>query len=103
MNSFAILAAAAAFGAVQAPIDIDAPPSAVVQLGDLDLGSAHGKSVLKHRIASAIEEVCGSYANVTESSELDRIGMCRVAARQSADDQLAARPSTLRLASNISR
>ena len=107
MTKFTILAAAAlalsgAAGA-ETPINIDAPRSALVQLGDLDLASAHGRSLLNRRVAIAIEDVCGSYANVTEPSESDRIDTCRLVARQSADRQLAARATTLKLAATRDR
>jgi UrcA family protein len=77
--------------------------TAKVIIGDLDLASDHGKSVLKHRIAGAIEEVCGSYANVTDWNELESIDACRRAARQSADQQLAARSDMLKLAGDDRR
>jgi UrcA family protein len=102
MTKFALLAAAAATVSSAAlaadSIAIDAPHTAVVRLGDLDLTSVRGRSLLERRIADAIEEVCGSYANVTEPSEMDNIGSCRIAAKQSAESQLAGRSSTLKLA-----
>ena len=55
------------------------------------------------RIAGAIEQVCGSFANVREWSEEDRIIHCRADARQSADRQLAQRPTDQRLALNVKR
>jgi UrcA family protein len=105
MTNFTIFAAAlaASGAAVQAPVNVDASRSAVVQIGDLDLASDHGKSVLKHRIASAIEEVCGSYANVTDWNELESIDACRASAKQSADQQLAARSDMLKLAGDDRR
>jgi UrcA family protein len=101
MTKFSIFVAALALSGgarAETPINVDAPRSAVVRIGDLDLASAYDRSVLNRRIASAIEEICGSYAGVTEPSETDRIDACRVVARQSADRQLAARLTTLQLA-----
>lgn len=101
MIKFATFLAAIALAAsaqAEAPINVDAPRTAVVRLNDLNLASFRGRSMLKVRIAGAIEEVCGSYANVTEASEADSIGACRAAARQSADRQLAALSTTLELA-----
>jgi UrcA family protein len=101
MTKFAFFAAAVILTAAaqaETPINIDEPRSAVVQLGDLNLASPQGRSALNHRVASAIEEVCGSYSNVTEPSEIDRIDACRMAARQSADRQLAERSTNLKLA-----
>ena len=101
MTKLAIFAAAIAISTAaraEEPINIDALRSATVQVGYLDLASARGQAVLKVRIAGAIEEVCGSYANVTEPTEGDRIDGCRVDARRSADEQLAARASAIKLA-----
>lgn len=71
---------------------------AVVSYADLDLASAQGQRVLKRRLSGAIEEVCGSFANVTEYSEEARIIQCRGVAWASADRQLAARPLDQKLA-----
>lgn len=82
-----------------APISVTAPLNqAVVSYADLDLGSAAGKRLLDRRIASAIEDVCGSFANVREHYEEVRISQCRAEARQSADRQFAQRTTEPRLA-----
>ena len=87
-----------------APISVTAPiDRAVVSYADLDLGSVAGKRILGRRIAGAIEQVCGSFNNVSEWSEEDRIIHCRADARQSADRQLAELPSDQRLALNAKR
>lgn len=71
---------------------------AVVSYADLDLASTQGQRILKRRLAGAIEEVCGSFANVTEYSEEQRVTQCRGAAWESADRQLAARPADQKFA-----
>ena len=106
MTNFAILAAALALSAAaqaETPINIEASRSAVVHVRDLNIDSVHGRSVLNRRIASAVEEVCGSYANVTEPSEVDGIDACRIVARKSADRQLAVRSTDLQLAASHDR
>ena len=97
VTTAALLALSAAVQA-ETPINVDAPRTALVQVGDLSLSTAHGRLLLNRRIAVAIEEVCGSYAGVNEPSETDRIDGCRIAARRSADRQLAMRTTTLKLA-----
>lgn len=76
---------------------------AVVPYADLDLGSFAGKRTFSRRLASAIEQVCGSFDNVREHYEEDQIIRCRADARHSADRQLAQRRGGPQLALNIGR
>ncbi len=76
---------------------------AVVSYADLDIASALGQRLLKRRLAGAIEDVCGSFANVTEWSDERRVKRCRGSAWESADRQLAARPAGQKLALVIAR
>lgn len=71
---------------------------AVVSYADLDIASAQGQRILKRRLAGAIEDVCGSFANVTEWSVELQVKHCRRAAWASADRQLAVRPTDQKLA-----
>ena len=49
------------------PISVTAQrDQAVVSYADLDIASAAGKRMLDHRVSGAIEQVCGSFANVRE-------------------------------------
>ena len=73
----------------ETPMNNDGADTVRVQLGDLNLSTVRGRSLLKRRIAGAIEDVCGSYASVTNLIEVARTDECRIAARQSADRQLA--------------
>lgn len=76
---------------------------AVVSYADLNLASAQGQRTLKRRLSGAIEEVCGSFANVTEYSEEIHVTRCRAAAWKSADRQLSARPTDQKLALVLGR
>ena len=102
----AALAALPAVATAQssAPISVTARLNqATVSYADLDIGSSAGKRMLNRRIAWAIEEVCGSFANVREYYEEEHIIHCRAEARHSVDRQLALRPATQRLALNVPR
>lgn len=94
---------AAAFAQQGATTVTAARDRAVVSYADLDMASAQGQRLLKRRLAGAIEEVCGSFANVTEYDEESRVKHCRGAAWESADRQLAARPNDPKLALIIAR
>jgi UrcA family protein len=59
-----------------------------IHYGDLDLSRPDDATTLRHRIARALETVCGSYATV-EPSQTDTIDRCRADARQRADTELA--------------
>jgi UrcA family protein len=105
--SAALVLASVATGAVAA-----VEPETVsrnVPYGDLDLGSAKGVTVLKRRIAHAVDLVCGdSYmSDVKSQAALDK---CRTDARANANTQLAlllqtrqqmaARPATIAVAAS---
>lgn len=93
-----LLASLFALAGAPAPIVIQSGPVAIVRLADLDLASPAGQRVLKHRLAGAIEEVCGSYANVTDWAEIDGVTQCRASATRSAERQLAEKAGEVRLA-----
>lgn len=90
-----------AVATAQSPIVVsaDSPPTARVFIGDLNLAAPAGQRTLHRRLASAIETVCGSYAGRVDLSETMRIDDCRQVAQASANQQLAARKTDLRLAS----
>jgi UrcA family protein len=54
-------------------------PTAIIAVRDLDLGSHTGQRKFRQRIATAVEAVCGSYANATVEDQ-DDIAACRRAA-----------------------
>jgi UrcA family protein len=55
-----LTAAAASTLLLAAPARAEAEPvSAAIEIGDLDLASAHGQTRLKLRIANAVRQVCG--------------------------------------------
>jgi UrcA family protein len=98
MRSIALFATALS---IAAPVSAQMPVQAVtanVSTSDLDLASAHGQRTAAHRVAVAVEQVCGSYANAPEQAEQDRIRDCRIAAWSDARRQIAEKASTLRLA-----
>lgn len=103
MRSFVLFTAAIA---VAAPLAA-APPmqsiSANVDIADLNLASSNGQRLLSHRIASAVEQVCGSYANAREQYEQMRVDACRAAAMADARRQIATKSTTLRLAAADAR
>ncbi len=89
---------AIAFAAValaSAPTRATTPESNLrsVRYADLDLSTAAGLRTLHHRIAAAVEAVCGSYAG-TESDamadENDEITQCRAATKTRLNEQLQA-------------
>jgi UrcA family protein len=85
-----ILITAAALSAVALPaLAHAAPGSRPVTYADLDLATHAGRARMNHRIAVAVEAVCGSYAGAPsfETREIDR---CRAAARTGIETQLAA-------------
>ena len=90
-----------AVATAQSPIVVNADsdvPTARVMIGDLNLASAAGQRTLHRRLASAIEGVCGSYANRVDLAEDMLIHQCRDAAQAQANRQLATRTSSIRLA-----
>jgi UrcA family protein len=78
-------------------------PTALVNIGDIDLGSGSGQRVLAHRIAAAVEEVCGSYANASEPVEQSQVDDCRASAMASARQQLARRSDAVQVAARERR
>ena len=80
------------------PIEVEAPRSATVRIGDLDLSQPTDLRRLQRRLDIAIEEVCGSYANVVDLSAQDDTTRCRIGAARSAATQLAARPASGQIA-----
>ena len=82
------------------PIIVSAPAetSATIHFADIDLASSNGQRQFKRRLASAIEEVCGSYMNVVEPTEEQFVTSCRHDAAGQANRQLAMRLTTIRLA-----
>lgn len=59
-----------------------------VSYADLDLSRPKDVSILKRRVAAAIEAVCGSYAGASPE-DADRIATCRKAVKTSVEPQLA--------------
>lgn len=87
-----------------APALATAPESMVhnVHVGDLDLATPGGVSVLRHRVAAAVEAVCGSYAGTQSSAgdqEADEITQCRMQARTQIEQRLAVLMPKARLSS----
>jgi UrcA family protein len=88
-----LFAAAALSLCLAAAPALAAPPAGAaarrVSFADLDLATADGRAQLGHRIAMAIEQVCGSYAaaSVSDTSDIDR---CRAEARTGIETRLAA-------------
>ena len=67
MRRFIMLAAVLS---VSTPVFAAEPvATAFVTISDLNLASSNGQRVLTRRIASAVEQVCGSYANAREQYE----------------------------------
>lgn len=54
--------------------------TATVRLSDLDLSNQRDAAKLRRRLASAIEQVCGSYATIERYDE-DMVTSCRRAAQ----------------------
>jgi UrcA family protein len=89
MTRTALFAALFAASIAGTPAAAFAPPaSQSVSYADLDLSRPADAERLRHRIAAAFEQVCGSYAT-SESWEAGEIARCRAAARAQADTQLA--------------
>ena len=76
-------------------VSVEARPSAIIRLADLDLTTSTGQRLLARRLNGAIEHVCGSYAGVNDMSEQMDIDDCRAVATTSAYRQLAARAARL--------
>jgi UrcA family protein len=98
MRPFIIFATAIAFAApLQAGTPMQ-PITASVNTADLDLANSHGQRVLARRVADAVEQVCGSYANAPEQVDQTRISDCRKAAMSDARQQIAGKSTSVRLA-----
>lgn len=63
----------------------------IVHIEDLDLSTAGGMYKLRHRVAAALEAVCGSYAGTQGSGadwEAEEITQCRSVAQTKIDQQI---------------
>lgn len=100
MRIIVILAAALSIStqAVAEPV-----PTALVNIGDIDFGSSAGQRVLGHRIARAVEQVCGSYANAIEPAEQSLVDTCRASAMASVNKQLESRSKAVQMAARTRR
>lgn len=96
MTMFKLAAVAAATIALATAPAFAAQPESgthAVRYADLNLATAGGVRTLHHRIAAALEAVCGSYEGTDTSagSEEGRaIAQCRASARAQADQRVAA-------------
>ena len=100
--SIAILIAATSATA-QPQSDSGTVRVAIVKVGDLNLASSSAQRVLSHRLAGAVEEACGSYANAAEPYQQMEIDACRAAAMIEARRQIASKLATVRLAASDAR
>lgn len=87
--------------AAQRDIMVEALPTAVIQVGDLDSATKSGQRTFARRLGIALETVCGSYAGLAYDSEVERITDCRTAAKSTAYAQLADRGSRLAAGATI--
>ena len=78
--------------ATQAPAQ-GIPHYATVPVSNTDVANGEASDGLRVRIASAIERVCGSNADVATLEQFAEISRCRSAARADAARQLA-KPET---------
>ncbi|MFZ5748352.1 MAG: UrcA family protein [Pseudomonadota bacterium] len=78
---------------VAAPVVAQEVPTRTIHRADLNLATEQGQRVLRQRIASATEAVCGSYAGAGAEEEA-RITRCRA----SVADQVARQTGTVTLA-----
>jgi UrcA family protein len=88
MTKYALAAALAASFPAAPAVAFDPPARQAVSYADLDLSRPADVARLRRRIASALENVCGSYAT-SQSWDEHEIARCRAAARPRADAQLA--------------
>jgi len=86
-TSAALLTLAAGHAAAQTQMDT---PKAAVSYADLDLSRANGRTVLQHRIKSAVEQVCPGRPGPGELRNLQIGQRCREQAWTNAQRQLAA-------------
>ena len=77
--------------AIILPVSATANPvkSFRISYTDLDFENKKDMRMLGRRIALAIEKVCGSYAEVHEVSDSEKIDECRSAARRQVAPQMA--------------
>jgi UrcA family protein len=86
-----ILSATLGAIALLAGTPVSAQDSAVtVRITDLNMSDSHDAAKLRRRIASAMEQLCGSYAAVERADE-GIITSCRHAAQTDLERQLARR------------
>ena len=81
-----LLSATLAFTAIPFAASAADAPSATVQTGDLNLGTEAGRAVLKRRIDSAVENVCG-FPSARGLTENQAYTACAKTARASAMPQ----------------
>lgn len=89
----------------QVQFDENGMPGIIVSFGDLDLGRANDRELLRRRIRSAIQDLCGQYGERTISIVAD-IQRCRTRTLASADDvitKLVAGPTRSNLGSDGAR
>ena len=93
------IAALAAAALIAAPALADGRPdrSVTIRQADLDLGSATGRAAFNHRLATATEQVCGSYAGA-DQDDVRQIQRCRATVERDVGRQLAARWGAARVA-----
>ena len=77
--------------AIAAPAQADDSQNSATVIVDRSARASH--ALLKHRIAVAVEEVCGSYATI-ETYQVPELDACRKEAWASAHRQLAALKDT---------
>jgi len=87
MNTTLTLIAALAVTLTSAPAMAN-DPSAAIQLNDLDLSRPADVRTLERRIASAKEQLCGSYAN-RRADEVVGIDACRAGIDRQLEPRLA--------------
>jgi len=95
MTMFKRAALAAATIALAAAPAFSAQPESgtrAIRYGDLNLATAQGVNTLHHRIAAALEAVCGSYAGTDTAAGAEEsrdIARCRATAQAQADRSVA--------------
>lgn len=78
---------------VAAPVQAQNQPSQATAYVTVDKAARASHALLKHRLAVAVEEVCGSYAAI-EPYQVPELDACRRQAWASANRQLAAMSSS---------
>ena len=84
---FARIVIASLLAAATAPVAAQSAENSVVITVDRAARASH--ALIRHRIAVAVEEVCGSYATI-ETYQVPELDACRKEAWASANRQLAA-------------